>query len=177
MTTQNITVTLYEDNAGHLTMVCGNRAYTGFELLDEGADIIQDAKALAAGETSDWTLDDCSEDEDDRGEPVATITIAKGAAEIEFLAGPAGAAALRYVGSSADQERPEPRYAVVDEDIRELGHEAQAAGDTEQAELCRSALAGDEAARAECVEVIEAARAMRADEAPDATESEDDDGR
>src|SRR5690606_12777756 len=30
-------VTLLEDNAGHLTLVCGDRAFTGFEHLD-GAD-------------------------------------------------------------------------------------------------------------------------------------------
>jgi hypothetical protein len=51
---------------------------------------------------------------------------------------------------------------ITDEDIRELGHEAAAAGDTEQETLCRMALAGGERARRECERVIKANRAVTA---------------
>ena len=47
-----------------------------------------------------------------------------------------------------------PEVEVSDQDIRDLEQEAGQAGDCDQVDLCRSALAGDEGARAECVRVI-----------------------
>jgi hypothetical protein len=50
---------------------------------------------------------------------------------------------------------------VADSDIRDLQTEAGEAGDRAQVALCRKALAGDAAARAECEAVILEARAAR----------------
>jgi hypothetical protein len=99
-------VTLYEDNGGQLTMVCGDRAFTGFQHCDEHEDILVDAKALACGDTSDWTIEECYSG-GEYGTPVATITIADDYTRIEFSAGLAGLAALRYVGGSADGKPPD----------------------------------------------------------------------
>ena len=52
--------------------------------------------------------------------------------------------------------------AARDADVRALRSEAGAAGDQEQVELCDRALAGDDAARAECAAVIADARAQGA---------------
>lgn len=50
--------------------------------------------------------------------------------------------------------------AITDEQIERLEQEAGNAGDLEQAQLCRRALDGDTAARAECERVIRDAQAM-----------------
>jgi len=50
---------------------------------------------------------------------------------------------------------------VTDEQIADLQTEAGEAGDRAQVTLCRKALAGDAAARRECVAVILEARAAR----------------
>ena len=50
---------------------------------------------------------------------------------------------------------------VTDEQIADLQTEAGEAGDRAQVALCRKALAGDAAARAECEAVILEARAAR----------------
>lgn len=49
---------------------------------------------------------------------------------------------------------------ITDEQIEAFCDEAGVAGDTEQAALCRRALAGDADARRACARVIDAARAM-----------------
>ena len=49
---------------------------------------------------------------------------------------------------------------ITDTDIQQLKNEAAQAGDIEQVAICDRALDGDEAARAECAEVIEDAQAM-----------------
>lgn len=49
---------------------------------------------------------------------------------------------------------------ITDEQIEALKSEARDAGDFEQVTLCDKALAGNAAARAECVRVIRAAEAM-----------------
>lgn len=55
-----------------------------------------------------------------------------------------------------DAEAP----TVTDEQIEALEREAGEAGDLEQAQLCRRALDGDAAARAECASAIHDAQAM-----------------
>jgi hypothetical protein len=50
---------------------------------------------------------------------------------------------------------------IADSDIRDLQAEAGEAGDRAQVSLCRKALAGDAAARAECEAAILGARAAR----------------
>lgn len=49
---------------------------------------------------------------------------------------------------------------ITDEQIERLEQEAGEAGDQAQAQLCRRALDGDDAARAECERVIRDAQAM-----------------
>lgn len=54
----------------------------------------------------------------------------------------------------------EPAATITDEQIERLEQEAGNAGDLEQAQLCRRALDGDDAARDECERVIRDAQAM-----------------
>lgn len=54
----------------------------------------------------------------------------------------------------------EMRAMVTDGDIVALQAEAEAHGDSDQAELCARALRGDEAARAVCERVIDFARSQ-----------------
>lgn len=61
-----------------------------------------------------------------------------------------------YVEVDEDEDEPEPTV----EEIERLEQEAGQAGDLEQAALCRRALEGDAAARAECARVIRDAQAM-----------------
>lgn len=48
-------ITLYEDNAGHLFLVHGNKAWGELETVYEGK-FQEDAEAILNGETGDWTL-------------------------------------------------------------------------------------------------------------------------
>lgn len=56
------------------------------------------------------------------------------------------------------------KHTITDDQIQQLRNEAATFGDDEQARICDAAMRGNDEARAQCAEAINAARAMDGDD-------------